>query len=298
MNYGAASRIEKAGAGVRGGVYSIMLSDEKKYTVYMHVAPNGKRYIGITSRKPEKRWGHGTGYKENGHFFRAIKKYTWEKIEHIVLADCLTKKEACEMEKSLIAEYRTTDPEYGYNHTDGGEHYEFNEETIKRLRGPKNLSEETREAMRKRGAEIARKYLAGRKATPEQIAKMAASKRGKKQPPEVVKKRTEAIRRQREEAGGFTAEHRRHISEALKGRTYSAETLEKMRAANAPERNGRSRHVLQIKGGAIIREYVSARAAMRETGIHFTSIVRVCNRTPRKSGTVPTEAGGYEWRYA
>ena len=31
--------------------------DEKCFTVYMHTSPNGKRYIGITSKNPpEKRW--------------------------------------------------------------------------------------------------------------------------------------------------------------------------------------------------------------------------------------------------
>ena len=29
------------------------------YTVYEHIAPNGKKYIGITRRKPEYRWNHG-----------------------------------------------------------------------------------------------------------------------------------------------------------------------------------------------------------------------------------------------
>lgn len=32
------------------------------YSVYKHTCPNNKVYIGITSRKPEKRWKNGYGY--------------------------------------------------------------------------------------------------------------------------------------------------------------------------------------------------------------------------------------------
>lgn len=48
------------------------------YTVYMHIAPNNKIYIGITSKKPKYRWNNGTGYINNDYFTRAIKKYRLE----------------------------------------------------------------------------------------------------------------------------------------------------------------------------------------------------------------------------
>lgn len=35
------------------------------YIVYMHICPNNKKYIGITSQKPEKRWGNGKNYIGN-----------------------------------------------------------------------------------------------------------------------------------------------------------------------------------------------------------------------------------------
>ena len=41
------------------------------YTVYMHISPSGKRYIGITSVKPKYRWRNGKGY-ETQIFYRAI----------------------------------------------------------------------------------------------------------------------------------------------------------------------------------------------------------------------------------
>lgn len=91
------------------------------YTVYMHITPSNKRYIGITCRKPEYRWNNGKGYSQNNHFYNAILKYGWDNIEHIIVADELSKETACEMEKLLIKEYKTTDPDNGYNHSTGGD---------------------------------------------------------------------------------------------------------------------------------------------------------------------------------
>lgn len=92
------------------------------YKVYVHInKTNGKRYIGITSRQPEKRWNNGNGYSTNKAFYNSIKKHGWENgFEHIILADNLSAEEAAQMEKELIALYETNNPEYGYNHTGGG----------------------------------------------------------------------------------------------------------------------------------------------------------------------------------
>lgn len=95
--------------------------DETKWKVYAHTSPNGKMYVGITKQKPEKRWQNGRGYKYNYHFSNAIKKYGWENFEHEIVADHLTKNEACEMEKTLIKELNLTDGNFGYNIAAGGE---------------------------------------------------------------------------------------------------------------------------------------------------------------------------------
>ena len=37
------------------------------YSVYVHISPSNKYYIGITKFKPSQRWGkNGCGYKKKG----------------------------------------------------------------------------------------------------------------------------------------------------------------------------------------------------------------------------------------
>lgn len=94
---------------------------DKKWCVYIHTNKiNGKKYIGITSRKPNVRWGKdGKGYKE-GKFRYAIQKYGWNNFEHEIVASNLTKEEADNMEVELIEKFNTRDDKYGYNMAVGG----------------------------------------------------------------------------------------------------------------------------------------------------------------------------------
>ena len=86
------------------------------WTVYAHISPNGKMYVGITSQKPEYRWRDGlNGYRENEHFCNAIRKYGWENFQHEIIASGLTVEEASNMEKLLISKLDLTNREKGYN---------------------------------------------------------------------------------------------------------------------------------------------------------------------------------------
>lgn len=91
----------------------------KSYTVYRHISPSGKVYIGITCMKPEYRWNHGKGYKEIDQpvFSRAIKKYGWDNITHEILYSGLTEKDAKNLEINLIKQYKSLG--LSYNITDG-----------------------------------------------------------------------------------------------------------------------------------------------------------------------------------
>lgn len=104
------------------------------YYVYEHVSPSGKRYIGITSQNPERRWrADGSGYRQNPHFMNAIKKYGWENFNHKILYSGLTKEEACELEKTLIERYGTSKCCLGYNRSLGGEYGELTPEARQQI---------------------------------------------------------------------------------------------------------------------------------------------------------------------
>lgn len=93
---------------------------ERNYKLYVHIVPNGKKYYGITKCSVKRRWRGGEGYKTQ-LFYRAIEKYGWDNIEHIVLYNDLSEEEALELEQRFIQWYSTNNPNYGYNITAGGE---------------------------------------------------------------------------------------------------------------------------------------------------------------------------------
>lgn len=136
-----------------------------KYCVYMHKNKlNGKVYVGLTSMIPEERWCNGKGY-HTGHFRYAIDKYGWDNFEHIILKDNLTKSEASYWERYYIQQYNSTDRNYGYNISLGGEC------------GGHPQTEETRK-------KIAKNYVGfkGRKHTIQSKIKMSESSSGKNHP--------------------------------------------------------------------------------------------------------------------
>lgn len=94
---------------------------DRKYCVYCHTTPSGKRYVGITCQRPSHRWNNGKGYSQNKHFYNAILKYGWENIEHTLLYEGLSMDDACEKEISLIEQFKSNNPKYGYNQSVGGE---------------------------------------------------------------------------------------------------------------------------------------------------------------------------------
>jgi group I intron endonuclease len=143
-------------------------TNDNNNVLYLHITPSGKKYFGITSQKPKYRWNNGNGYKSNPHFWRAIEKYGWDNITHIILADDLIEEEADLFEKFLIAYYDSTDKNKGYNIASGGRRYfHHSEETLRKIRenlpdrkgenNPwygKHPSEETRKKMSENHADF------------------------------------------------------------------------------------------------------------------------------------------------
>lgn len=98
------------------------MTDEKKWKVYCHTNKvNGKKYVGITSKSLSHRFGaNGAKYIQSRYFWNAIDKYGWDGFSHELLADGLSKEDACDMEKKLIAEYDLCNRSKGYNIKTGG----------------------------------------------------------------------------------------------------------------------------------------------------------------------------------
>lgn len=114
--------------------YKYIPKEKRTWTLYRHISPSGKSYIGITGVQPKKRWQNGNGYKGCRYFEFAIKKYGWESIIHEILLTDLTEDEANEKEQYYIKLFRTNDERYGYNLAEGG--------------SAKTTSKETKELMR------------------------------------------------------------------------------------------------------------------------------------------------------
>lgn len=118
--------------------------ESRFFSVYMHRNNvNGKVYIGMTSLLPTLRFGNnGQQYSKNAMFTEDIARYGWDNgFSHEILYDGLTADEACNIERTLIREYNSTDPKFGYNQFSGGEKANYGY-TL-------NLSEDERERRRR-----------------------------------------------------------------------------------------------------------------------------------------------------
>jgi len=151
-----------------------------KYCIYCHINKvNGKKYIGITSQKPENRWRNGNGYKNNNHFYKAIEKYGWHNFTHEILYTDLSKKEAESLEIKIISEYNTTNPLKGYNIELGGNSTEkFTDEIKKKISKALKGHACTDETRKKISKAKTGKKIKRDKMTPEQIEKNRISHLG------------------------------------------------------------------------------------------------------------------------
>lgn len=185
----------------------------KKFYVYVHVCPNGKRYVGCTTQKPEYRWGkNGEGYKSQ-LFERAILKYGWDNITHEVF-EVDSKEEMYRKEVELISFYHSNDPRYGYNCSTGGESgfsgYRHSEEARKKISEAtkgKSRSKETRKRMSEANK--------GKIFSEETRKKIAETTRKNHSDPEYREKMSETVKKK-----WTDPEYRRKQSEARKGKPH------------------------------------------------------------------------------
>ena len=254
----------------------------ENYTVYMHRFPNGKVYIGMTSKKPEDRWERGSGYRTQ-NVFKAILKYGWDNIEHIVLFDALSKDDAEKKEIELIKLYQSSNPKYGYNIDLGGNYAgKHSAETCEKISASKkgwNPSEETRRRMSeaKKGKplpESTRQKLKGRLGRPLSEKHRLA----------LLKANIGRI---------VSEETRKKQSDAHKGKTLPEEQKRKIsESGKIAQRKCKAVHVVQISmDGERLKVWECMSDITRELGINSAHICACC-RGQRN------QTGGYRWMYA
>lgn len=243
---------------------------KNNYYVYCHTNKiNGKKYIGITCQKPERRWQNGNGYKTK-YFYNAIQKYGWDNFKHEILHSNLSFDEAKQLEVKYIAEFHTCiydDECQGYNATMGGDGcvgYKHSEETKLKFKN-RIMSEETRRKISK----TVSKTNKGRIVSEDTKRKISESEIGK-----IVSKET-----------------REKISNLQKGRKLTEEWKQNISKHHLEHPRYNCTKVVQKDKdkNIIIRTYTSISEARRDTGINNIS---ACLRGKQKT------AGGYIWEYA
>lgn len=221
------------------------------YCVYVHTSPSGKRYVGMTGKLPEERWGkNGSRYlkkEKNGDymhiaFARAILKYGWDNIEHEVVASNLTREEACNFEKLLIEKLNTKNRNYGYNLKDGGlGGGGFSEETLKKMSESHKGKKQSEETIRKRAEKLRGENNPnyGKPLSEEQKRKIRESRKWYRPSEETKRKMSELFKGENNPNYGkpMSEEQKKKISESRKGIGHSEEAKKKISNATKGENN-------------------------------------------------------------
>ena len=220
------------------------------WCVYKHTSPSGKVYIGITHQKPEYRWRDGKGYKNNAHFWNAIKKYGRDNFTHEVLRAGLTQSEAEQYETELVAAYGSSEKERGYNIALGG--HALSEESRKKIG----------DTRRERGI---KPWHTGKHLPKEMRDKISAKARGNQWHTVWTEEEKERLRQKR--LGANNPNY---------GKPLSAEKKEMLAQIN--------RRPVMMNDGEKENVINSIDEASRATGINATNICRVCKGQRQTAG--------------
>lgn len=238
----------------------------KEYIVYCHILKlDGRKYVGITSQKPKKRWNYGNGY--SSYFYNAIKKYGWNNFDHQILYEHLTEKEAINKEIELIKKMQLNDRTKGFNICKGGQ-------------GTKGY------VFTKKDLEKMSKSHIGKKLSEEQKKKISYAL--KEHYNHIHKK--EKIKlppKPKDRKAGFhlTEETKEKLRQCNLGKTQSIDTILKR-----TKQLYKSIDMLTMDG-KYIKSFSSIKDASKETNTHAGHITEVC-KGKRIS------ANNYKWRYA
>lgn len=249
----------------------------RTFTVYCHMLKaDGRRYIGITSQNPQKRWNYGSGYDKRTHFGAAVRKYGWSAFEHIILETGLNEKEALKKEQEYISKYQTMDRTKGFNMTAGGEGVSFlkmSPETKEKLRATHIGQKQSPETIQKRKESIAEYYKTHSRPKPsrEHIMRMIKAREG-----------MVTWNKGKE----WSEEVKQKLREANLGKKAPKETREKMR------QSAKKRMVAAyLFDGALYMVFNSLREAAAHFGKEKASHITECCKGKRKQYL------NYKWSY-
>lgn len=192
--------------------------------LYQLLFPNGKKYIGITSKTAEDRFKAHCRSRKKYAIDSAIKKYGKENVILTVLAECDNWELLCLLEQEAIEKFDTKYPN-GYNLTDGGEGTigvlvsENTRKIMSLQRKGRLLSGETKDKISKSSK---RNGISN-----ETRLKMVLSRKGFK--PSIETRKIWSLQRKGRIASDET---RAKLSQALKGRTVSDEWRKKLSESN------------------------------------------------------------------
>lgn len=253
------------------------LDIDKLFCVYCHtLKKDGRKYIGITSQKPRKRWSYGAGYEARTYIGKAIRKYGWDEFEHDILFEGLAEKEAKAKERELIALYDTRNPKKGFNLTDGGDGvcgYTPTPEVIEKLR-ISHLGICPSAESRKRLSASLKEYYKAHKG------------------PTLTRERSLAMVKAREglavwnKGKHLSDETKKKLRDANLGKIASEQTRDKMRNSSP-----RKRRVVALDKLGNALTYNSISEACEALNIKTRSHVTECCKGTRK------QYMGYKWEY-
>ena len=232
---------------------------------------NGLVYIGYTSMGLSERLRHHAKYKKSV-ISQAIREIGKERFSISRIDTAETKEEAIRKEKVLTLQYRSNEPEYGYNVMTGFSHYGHptSEETRRKI------SEKNKGKLGLRG-EANPKY--GKSPSPETRKKISDSLKGRfvgEKNPAYGKKQTPETLAKRSGANHWTAR-----------KPVSQETRDKMSAAQRGAKSNNHRACRCIETG---ETFPYVKAAESKYGISASHIHSVCKGQRKR-------CGGYHWEY-
>lgn len=143
-----------------------------KIRIYMYTFPNGKKYIGATRQTLATRQGRNwQRYQHCTSVWNAIQEFGIKSIKQEILFEGeISEQEAKEFERKYILQYKTSNPQYGYNIRHGGDGI-----------GSKDISEERRHILQEQMYDLGKKnksrIVSEETRQKQQIAKLG-TKRG------------------------------------------------------------------------------------------------------------------------